>query len=279
MEDDEKQRLRREILEDVGGMLRAELAADAWGRVLVQVERSEDGEPVVAGVDVEDIVGDEAAVDAAFAPEHVGPFLPVLAKATEALCGLEGVALEDVLGGTFLRRAEGGFAWLPGLVHLPSAALERAWDQVTSALRAKQAGLEERFAIRAHERYDADLERQEIVFSLGGMPRVRAKATLVGTFALAARTWAWGGSNENLSPAVRASSAALVDGILERDLWELSTPVFALDEATAWALCAFVCDRAGGEGLWCYKNRGGLVFLLLRDVKVCAGSAGTTANS
>lgn len=270
MEDEEKQRLRREILEDVGGMLRSELAAEAWGRVLVQVERGDDGEPVVAGVDVEDIVGDETAVDAAFAPDHVGPLLSVLAKATEALCGLEGVGLEEVRGGTFLRRAEGGFAWLPGLVHIPSAALERAWDQVSDALRTKQARLEERFAIRSHDRYDADLERQEIVFTRGGVPRVRARATLVGTFSLAARTWAWGGGNQSLSPAIRASSAALVDGILERDLWELSTPVFALDEPTAWALCAFVCDRAGGEGLWCYENRGGLVFLLLRDVKECA---------
>jgi len=105
MEDEERLRLEREILDDVGRLLREDLSADAWGRVLVQVVRGEDGEPVVAGVDVEDIVGDETAVDAAFAEEHVGPLLPVLAKAIEALCGLEGVALEDVGGGTFLRRA------------------------------------------------------------------------------------------------------------------------------------------------------------------------------
>ncbi len=270
MDDEEKKRLRREILEDVGRLLHGHLAARAWGRLLVEVVAGEDGEPVVAGVDVEDIVGDEAAVDAAFGPDHVQPLLPVLAKATEALCGLEDVALEDVRGGTFLRRGEGDFAWLPGLVHLPSAALDAAWDQVTDALRVKQAKLEERFAIRSHDRYDADLERQEIVFSRGGAPRLRARATLLGTFSLAARTWAWGSGNQSLSPGIRASSAALVDGILERGLWELSTPVFALDEPTAWALCAFVCDRAGGDGLWCYENRGGLVFLLLRDPKECA---------
>src|SRR6516165_10606596 len=99
MQDEEKQRLRRELLDDVGIVLRGELAADAWGRVLVEVVRGEDGEPVVAGIDVEDIVGAEAAVDAAFEAEHVRPLLPVLAKATEALCSLEGVALEDVRGG------------------------------------------------------------------------------------------------------------------------------------------------------------------------------------
>jgi hypothetical protein len=64
-----------------------------------------------------------------------------------------------------------------------------------------------------------------------------------------------------------------VDGILERDLWELSTPVFALDEPSAWALCAFVCDRTGGEGIWCYENRGGLVFLLLHEAKECNAPA------
>jgi hypothetical protein len=50
-------------------------------------------------------------------------------------------------------------------------------------------------------------------------------------------------------------------------MWELSTPVFATDESTAWALAALVCDGLGGDGVFCGPEDDGLVFLLLRDVR------------
>jgi hypothetical protein len=266
MDDAEKSRMRREILAEIGELLRQQLAADEWGRVLVEVVR-EGQEPMVAGIEVEDIVGDEARVDAAFDPEAARPLLPVLAKATEALCELEGVELEAVGGGTFLRQRAGGFAWLPGLVHLPSASLEAEWDDLQSELEARNADLHERFALGDHERYDVDLEKESIIFSSGGAPRVLARATLIATFSEASRTWAWGGYNKNLPEAVRAASAALVDAILERDMWEISTPLFPVDEGTAWVLAALVCERSGGQGVYRTPTENGRVFLLLRDVR------------
>jgi hypothetical protein len=262
----EKARLKREILDDVGALLHEQLAADEWGRVLVEVVRQGD-EPVVAGIDVEDIVGDEARVDAVFADDTVRPALPVLAKATEALCGLEGVELDDVSGGTFVRQRAGGFAWLPGLVHLPSVALEGEWDELQAELEARNADLHERFALGDHDRYDVDLESETISFSTGGAVRVTARATLIGTFSNVSRTWAWGGYNKSVAEPVRAASAKLVDTILERDMWEISTPVFASDEGTAWVLAALVCERAGGLGVYRAPTQEGRVFLLLRDVR------------
>jgi hypothetical protein len=92
-----------------------------------------------------------------------------------------------------------------------------------------------------------------------------ARATLIGTFAPASRTWGWGASNPHVPEMVRRASARLVDEVLDRDMWELSTPVFATDESTAWALAAFVCDRAGGDGVLCSPEGEGRVFILLRD--------------
>src|SRR5579872_1814084 len=141
MEGDERARLRREILDDVGSLLAEGHAASEWGRVLVEVGQGDDGEPRVENIEVDDIVGDQALIDQAFAPERVGQLLPVLAKATQALCALEDVELERVRGGTFIRRRTGGFAWLPGLVHVPSPAFEQVWDVVDQALRARQGAL------------------------------------------------------------------------------------------------------------------------------------------
>jgi hypothetical protein len=267
------ERMRREILEEMGALLRDHLEADQWGRVLVAVVRREDGEPAVADIDVEDIVGDESRIDAAFGVQNIGLLLPVLAKATEALCGLAGLELDDVGGGTFLRQpgnSGGHFAWLPGLVHAPSAAFERARDAAVEALRGERRALEDRFGLEAHERYDVDLEEETIAFSTGGRARVRGRATLIGTYALASRAWAWGGGSKHVPARARAASAALVDGILQpelRGMCELSTPVFAADEQTAWTMAAIVCEAVGGEGVYSTRTEEGVVFLLLRDVR------------
>ncbi len=269
VDDTEKKRLRREVLDDVGALLFEHLAAQEWGRVLVEVTTDGAGQPVVAEMEVEDVVGDEARIDAAFAHEPtVRPLLPVLAKAVEALCGLEDVELERVAGATFLRQPGGSFEWLPGLVHMPSAALERAWDEVTASLKGKQAALEDRFGLGTFEGYDLDLERERIAFRGKGRAGVAGRATLVGSFSFASRSWAWGAHNPNLPPHVRAASAALIDGIVERDMWELTTPIFGTDEATAWALCAFVCAEADGQGVYRAKNGESAVFVMLRELGV-----------
>jgi hypothetical protein len=266
MEQAEKSRMRREILDEVTVLLREQLAADEWGRVLIEVVQ-QGAEPVVAGMDVEDIFGDEARVDVAFAEDAVRPILPVLAKATEALCGLEDVELETVRGGTFVRQQAGGFAWLPGLVHMPSAGLDLAWDELKSEIEARNADLEEQLGLAKHDRYDVDLENETIVFSSGGKPRVVGRATLVGTYSQDARTWAWGGYNKNLSERIREASAKLADAITDREMWEISTPVFATDEVTAWILAALVCERSGGQGVYRTPAEDGRVFLLLRDLR------------
>ena len=260
MDDEEKRRLRQEILAEVGALLREQLAGDHWGRALVEVLRDEAGEPVVAGIDVEEIVGDESAVDAAFDGAAAQPVLPVLAKATEALCELEGVALEDVRGGTFLQQRAGGFAWLPGLLHVPSASLDAQWDELQSKLDAKRQAVRERVRACTCDREELDVERATIVFSSAGQPRIVARATLIGTYARASRVFAWGGYNRDVAEPVRRASAELADGLLDRTMWEISTPAFTADEATAWALAGLVCDRWGGDGVHCARHDEGQVF-------------------
>jgi hypothetical protein len=152
-------------------------------------------------------------------------------------------------------------------VHAPSATFERLGGEALRNLRAKREVLEERFGLHGLERYEVDVERESIAFSSAGRERVRGRATLIGTYSLASCAWGWGGSNHSVPEHARASSAALVDGIIERDMWELSTPVFAVDAQTAWTLAAIVCDRTAGQGVYCSRTSAGLVFLLLREVR------------
>ena len=94
-----------------------------------------------------------------------------------------------------------------------------------------------------------------------------AQATLVGTFARAARTWAWAWSNPTAAESVRQAAAALTDALEEREMWEISTPTFATDEPTAWALAALVCHRSGADGVQRIAHDGGALFVLVRDAR------------
>lgn len=263
MEAAEAERMRSEILADVGALLREHLAADEWGRVQVEVVRAPDGEPAVAGIDVEEIVGDEARVDEAFGGEAVRALLPALAKATEALSALEGLELEDLRGGTFVRLEE-GFAFLPGLVRAPSPRFDRERDTLVGRLREKNDALRARLAA---DRVELDVESSTLRWMAGERTVGTAAATLLGTFANAPRTWGWAWSNPSLPEHVKRASAAVTDAIEERDVWEIATPVFATDEPTAWALAAFVCDRAGADGVQRLARDDGALFVLVRDVR------------
>jgi hypothetical protein len=268
MDEDEAHRTRREILEDVGALLEEHLAAREWGRLLVEVVAGPTGEPIVAGIDVEEIVGDEALVDAVFGSTAIREVLPMLAKATQALCGLDGVDFETVRGGTFVRQRAGGFAWLPALVRTPSAPFDGERDNVVARLRAKNEALGLPFGTCLSGKIDVDLNRGLVSFETLRHATCHARATLVGTFASETRTWGWGFSNPHLPEGVRRASAAAVDGIADHGgMWELSTPVFATDDATAWALSALVCDRAAGEAVCSGPDPEGTVFLLLRGVR------------
>ena len=263
MDATEADRLRREILGDVGALLRDELIADAWGRALVQVVRTPGGEPAVAGIDVEEIVGDEAEVDKAFSSGAARALLPTLAKATEALCALDDVELEDVGGGTFVRRTD-GFGWLPGLVRTPSLEFDRERDDLVARMREKNEALRRRFPCDGVE---FDVEASALRWMAQARPIGAGRATLMGTFARGPRTWAWAWSNPNAPEAVRKASAALTDALAERNLWEIATPVFATDEPTAWALAALLCDRAKADGVHRLAQTDGALFVLLRDIR------------
>ncbi len=267
MEPGEARKLRREILDDVGKLLREELAAEEWGRLVVEVLPGPDGVLRVGGVDVDELFGDEARVERAFNGPGMGAVLPVLTKAVEALCALEDIDLEQVRGGTFVRMPDERFGWLPGLVRAPSPRLDDERDELVERLRVKNDAFHARFGRPPDDRLGIDLNAGTVAWSVVDRPPLVARATLIGTFAQPSRSWGWGGTNPHAPEPVRRASSALVDAIEDRDVWEISTPGFATDELTAWAVAAFVLDRAKGDAVVCAPQGEGLIFVLIRDAR------------
>ena len=177
MDNAETARMREEILRELEPLLYENLAAAEWGRALVRVQRAPVGDRVrVVGIDIEDLVGDEGKVDAALAGRDARALLPLLADATVALAATCGVEVDDIEGGTILRRPGGGFAWLPGLVHAPSAGFERLRDAATERVLGKQDALARRGVA---DRFEVDLERGSISFVTGERREARGDAARI----------------------------------------------------------------------------------------------------
>ncbi len=281
MEAAERDRLRGEILDELAPLLRERLAAEVWGRLLVTLthageggEGGEGGGYRVTAIDVDDIVGDEAPLERALEGESKGELLAVLGAATEALAALDGVDLEQAAGGTLVRRLDGGFAWLPGLVRAPSAGFEARRDRDVGELERRRLALPE--PLRA-ARVALDAETGRVTFfDAAGAPAGTARGRLVGSFSRRSHAWLWGWAHPDMAEPMRRAVKDVLDGVLDRSLWEVSERQFGTDEPTAWALCALFCAESGADAALRLAHAEGSIFLALYDVRVGAdeGAAG-----
>lgn len=264
----ERARLKGEILDELAPLLYERLAAEAWGRLLVSVSRGADGvEYRVSAIDVDDIVGDEAALERAFEGPGRADYLPLLASATEALAALAGVDLDDAGGGTLVRQpGGGGFAWLPGLVRAPSEAFEARRDADVAELERRRQALPEPLRT-ARVQLDAEAERATF-FDAAGRPAGAARALLVGSFSRRSHAWLWGWGHRDLPEPMRRAVKDVLDAAPDRSVWEISTQQFGTDEPTAWALCALFCAESRAEAAVRLAHADGGVFVALYDVRV-----------
>jgi hypothetical protein len=271
VEPNERAQARAGILGELAGLFEAAFAWDTWGRLLVHVAVDDGGEPIVVDVAVEDIVGDEARLAEAFEGPEVRGALPALARAVEALVAIDDLDLEALGGGTFVRAPEGRVAFLPGLVRSPSAAFDRERDDAVARVRARERALAARFGLGEDARV-VPAERGRARIERGGRGVAEADAVVLGTFSRPRRQFVWGAANLSLDEAERKACQALLDVMPQRESWEIGTIGFVSDEPTAAALCAWVCDTLGGDGVARIEGDGGPIFVLLRGVRALPGS-------
>lgn len=252
------------ILDELGPLLHEQLAAAEWGRLLVILGPGQDGWRV-HDLQIEDVEGDEARIEAAMRSDELGPLIGVLGTACEALCGLAGVDVGAVEGGTFVRVPSGGFIFLPGVVRTPSDAFLQLCDERVDATMERQRALSERQGVG--DRYEVDLGASEMTFfGPDGRPTARARISLLGSFSDATRTWAWAWSNTSLPEGLQRRAQDLCDSFARRDLWELTTAQFATDLGSCWALASLFVVEHGAAGIYRVPQAPHHVFVLLDRV-------------
>lgn len=234
------------ILADVSEMLREHFALAEWGRLVVELVRDDAGELRVSDVNVEDVFGDEAAVDRAFGSPDAGAIAAVLGKAIEALCALDDLDVDVVHGGTFVRADEGdapSVVFLPGLVSSPSRAFDQRREAITHRVRQAIADLRERYGVGAGAEVSSDTLSGSLEITRAGAVVARGSHIVLGSFSRPHRYWVWGGHNPSLASEPRRRAKDVLDAMRERSAWEISTAGFATDEATAWALAGWIVEE------------------------------------
>lgn len=267
------EREANDILSELHELFRSAFAWGTWGRLLVSVVPNELGDLVVNDILVEEVLGDEAALDAVFTSDDARSSLPALASAVEALSLLAGVPREAIAGGTFVQTPEGEVAFLAGLVRAPSPSIDARRDDLYAELRRKNAILEQRYGVGAGADISADMEAGTVTITRDGKPAATGSQIVIGSFASVARWWVWGAHNPSLEQAARRRCADLLDRLADRSPWEISTQGFETDEATAWLLAALVAVEHDLEGVARVPaGKDGFVLLGLRDLCAAAPS-------
>lgn len=248
------------ILTDLQALLRAHFALEHWGRIVVELASTERGS-VVADIQVEDLYGDEAAVERAFNSAEARQLAPALARAIDALLMMQDLELDAVKGGTFLRTEDEELVFLPGLVGAPSRAFEAQRDAVSAWQRQFSDAQRAELGPRWEAEIVSDNESGIAAVRRDGAILRRGSHIILGSFSRPHRSWVWGATNPTLPAAARKASQALLDAMTDRSAWEVSTPGFATDEPTALLLAAWIAKNAGLLGVSKIETAEGFVAL------------------
>ena len=132
-------------------------------------------------------------------------------------------------------------------------------------LEAAQADLFEQFSLNDWERWDWDMEKQELVFSHEGRKRVIASVAFVGTYSTKSCTWMWAWGNESLPEQVRTVLSAVKSAGEETGYRRLALGHWAAEEHDGWHMTAYAFDVLGGLGAYRTPSDNGYVYMVIRD--------------
>ncbi len=138
-------------------------------------------------------------------------------------------------------------------------------------LRVKQETLEGEYGLTRHKRWDWDQVRAEIVFSNDGVPAVTAAVQFVGSVSTRSNTWLWSWANPTTAEPVRSRIVAVYDFGEDRDFPHLVVPKWPAEEVDGWEMSSVAAHVLGAAGVYRTPSDSGFTFLLLWDVKDCAG--------
>jgi hypothetical protein len=157
-----------------------------------------------------------------------------------------------------------------------SSEYEHYVHEACADLQRRQDKLIEEYQISTWERYDWNQDKQELVFSQQGQPKVIAKIQFVGSFSNRSNTWRWAWANDTVVPGMK-QDVILVKAFGEQRGWKrLVTPQWNADEQDGWDMTAVAVRLLNAKGAYRTPDEDGLTFMIIKDIRWSDDRAGGT---
>lgn len=145
--------------------------------------------------------------------------------------------------------------------------IEAFFEESQAYLDACQENARSQFGIGSHARFGCDLEKGDIWWSNGQSPEVRAKVTIVGSWASNSNSWLWAWENASFSKMDHSRINKVREFGKKEDIAELSHARWEADQSVAWDVTAASAKILQAEGAYCCPVKTGALFLLLHSLE------------
>jgi hypothetical protein len=139
-------------------------------------------------------------------------------------------------------------------------------------LQEKQDQLISTYKLGAWERFDWDQDRQELVFSQDGKPRVIAKIQFVGSFSKTSSTWRWAWANDSILPAMKADIVRVRQLGAERGWSRLTEAQWPATEQDGWEMTAIAVRVLDAKGAYLSRSETVLTFMVITSIRWASGA-------
>ena len=151
------------------------------------------------------------------------------------------------------------------------AAFAQYVDQSVKELQQRQAELTRDFKLGQWERFDWYQERQELVFSQQGVPKVIAKVQIVGSYSKLSKTWRWAWANDTVLPALKQDVQQVKQLGATKGWSQLTQPQWSSTEDDGWYMTAVTLRVTNAKGAYRSPDKNSVVFMVIKDIHWAPG--------
>lgn len=123
-------------------------------------------------------------------------------------------------------------------------------DDCFSSLEVKQDDLIKIYGFSTFDKFEFDLEQEEIYFFRDGKIDVVANIIPIGSFNPQSGFWMWGWANEAFPETLRQKSNALKTLEQKTGFEMFGNEMCEIDEDMAWEIAAMALDTLSQEGVY-----------------------------
>lgn len=123
------------------------------------------------------------------------------------------------------------------------------------------------FKLDSFPRFDWDPWRGELVFSVGGDPKVVARIQVAGTLSTKSNAWLWSWANPGMLDAVKRAALKAREFGTERGLLRLIQPKWPAKESDAWEMTAVTSKLIDAKGAFKCPSPDGFTFLVITELR------------